>query len=191
MKLIDWLKERKANCERIAAEKTGADRAGWLEDGKYFNLAIAALVHRNDSHDTLVERSVLAMSYAEDDPELWEHVQPDCPMLEAVWQLRRRADSEYALRTKLEAELNQLNGCYQIDPAFTIGETGHVTVKQDGILKAIRDALTLSPVCELRIIEVLANGEVKILMRDGRTLTVHPIQPAQNELDWWKPLRAT
>ena len=51
----------------------------------------------------LVERSVLAMSYAEDEPELWEHVEPDCPMLVAVRQLRRRADSEYSLRIKAEA----------------------------------------------------------------------------------------
>lgn len=40
--LIQWLEERKANALRIADLKTGEDRAGWLEDARYFELAIEA-----------------------------------------------------------------------------------------------------------------------------------------------------
>lgn len=43
LSLRDWLIERKANCERIAQTKRGADRYGWLEDSQYFHDAISAL----------------------------------------------------------------------------------------------------------------------------------------------------
>lgn len=41
--LIDWLRERQANCMRISSSKTGADREGWLGDAAYFAEAISAL----------------------------------------------------------------------------------------------------------------------------------------------------
>lgn len=36
MKLEAWLRERWQNARRIASQKTGDDRAGWLEDADYF-----------------------------------------------------------------------------------------------------------------------------------------------------------
>lgn len=40
LSLVEWLEERLANTQRIAASKTGAAREGWLEDGRYFTRAI-------------------------------------------------------------------------------------------------------------------------------------------------------
>jgi hypothetical protein len=34
----DWVAERLANTTRIAMTKTGADRASWIEDGRYWRL---------------------------------------------------------------------------------------------------------------------------------------------------------
>lgn len=52
-------------------------------------------------------------------------------------------------------------GYYQVTPAFTLGGAGRVTVKQDGLLEAIQNALALSPVCELQIIEVPSLDQVQ------------------------------
>jgi hypothetical protein len=40
MTLIEWLYERLDNCNRLAKEKRGADKAGWIEDASYFEAAI-------------------------------------------------------------------------------------------------------------------------------------------------------
>ena len=43
---IDWLRERHANCIRIAEGKTGKDLDGWLEDARYLADAIKSLEDR-------------------------------------------------------------------------------------------------------------------------------------------------
>ena len=43
MKLTMWLKERELNSRRLAAGKTGEDRAGWLEDADHLQAALAAV----------------------------------------------------------------------------------------------------------------------------------------------------
>lgn len=39
----DWIKERMANCLRIAKMKEGTDRRGWLEDAAFFAVVISML----------------------------------------------------------------------------------------------------------------------------------------------------
>lgn len=39
--LLEWLNERLANTQRIADSKSGAEKEHWLEDGRYFEQAIA------------------------------------------------------------------------------------------------------------------------------------------------------
>jgi hypothetical protein len=61
--LKSWLKERLENCERIAATKTLSDRAGWLEDARFFRAALESLTngeewrelyqHEQDRRETL------------------------------------------------------------------------------------------------------------------------------------------
>lgn len=43
MDVIEWLTERRKNCDRLALSKFGEDRRGWEEDARYFDLAIARL----------------------------------------------------------------------------------------------------------------------------------------------------
>ena len=50
MKLTMWLKERELNARRLAAGKTGEDRAGWLEDADYLQAALAAVEERDRLH---------------------------------------------------------------------------------------------------------------------------------------------
>ncbi len=34
--VLEWVRERYDNCIRIAAQKTGPEKAGWLTDAAYF-----------------------------------------------------------------------------------------------------------------------------------------------------------
>ena len=56
--VIEWLKERRTNCLRIAAEKTGSDRAGWYEDAAYFEAAIMLIlgITAQDVYETMPPR---------------------------------------------------------------------------------------------------------------------------------------
>ncbi len=48
MNLMDWLHERADNCRAIASQKRGADRDGWLEDARYFDMAITTIENAPD-----------------------------------------------------------------------------------------------------------------------------------------------
>ena len=45
--LKSWVSDRLENCLRIAAQKTGRDRDGWLEDAEYFRAILGRLGHVN------------------------------------------------------------------------------------------------------------------------------------------------
>lgn len=47
MKLTMWLKERELNARRLAAERHGEDRAGWLAEADHFQAALAAVEERD------------------------------------------------------------------------------------------------------------------------------------------------
>jgi len=42
--VVEWLKERRANCLRLAAEKSGEDRVGWEVDATYFRAAVMLIL---------------------------------------------------------------------------------------------------------------------------------------------------
>ena len=46
--VVEWLKERRANCLRIASTKQGHDRNGWEEDAMYFESAIMMILGITD-----------------------------------------------------------------------------------------------------------------------------------------------
>jgi hypothetical protein len=56
--LVEWLKERRENCLRIAATRPDEQRAGWEEDAAYFTAAIFAVlgINQQDVDETTPER---------------------------------------------------------------------------------------------------------------------------------------
>ncbi len=50
--IVEWLMERRANCERLASVKTGEDHEGWLDDAARF----AAEVKIVADYDTMKTR---------------------------------------------------------------------------------------------------------------------------------------
>lgn len=44
--VADWLQERLDNCHRLASQKTGKDREGWMQDAAFFHAAIVALADK-------------------------------------------------------------------------------------------------------------------------------------------------
>lgn len=53
--VVEWLKERRANCLRIASEKTGDDRRGWEQDAAYFRAAVMLIlgITEQDVYETM------------------------------------------------------------------------------------------------------------------------------------------
>lgn len=57
--VIEWLWDREENCLRLAREKTGVDRDGWIEDAKFFHLAIVLLGKHPAEHAQAAEDAAL------------------------------------------------------------------------------------------------------------------------------------
>jgi hypothetical protein len=53
--VIEWLKERRANCLHIASTKSGSDRSGWESDADYFKAAIMLIlgITERDVYETM------------------------------------------------------------------------------------------------------------------------------------------
>jgi hypothetical protein len=49
LSLEEWMHERYDNCVRIAAQKEGDEKRGWLEDAEYFAAALRALAKSKDA----------------------------------------------------------------------------------------------------------------------------------------------
>jgi hypothetical protein len=56
--LLPWLRDREANCRRIAETKTGDDREGWLTDASYFALAVKVIEGTEETYDQMMLREV-------------------------------------------------------------------------------------------------------------------------------------
>ena len=55
--LEEWVRERLANCKRIAAEKQGIERDGWLEDVRYFSEILDLVLKFGTRSDLIVRAS--------------------------------------------------------------------------------------------------------------------------------------
>lgn len=85
----EWVRERLENCERIAATKEGADRAGWLEDARHSQMILdivkrtswsttTALVRKSDCKPPIPHADIARAMQAghpiyspENDQDLW------------------------------------------------------------------------------------------------------------------------
>jgi hypothetical protein len=95
MKLTTWLKERELNCRRLAAGKTGSDRAGWIEDAEHFQDTLAAVEERdrlkkgpsNAMRDVAAERQrqIEAEGYDQDHDD--EHVNDEIAALACFYAM--------------------------------------------------------------------------------------------------------
>lgn len=57
MSALEWARERWANTVRLAATKTGNDREGWLEDGRYWLAIVETLEAHDRLHTSLTRQS--------------------------------------------------------------------------------------------------------------------------------------
>lgn len=55
--VIEWLEDRAANCRRWAVLCKPQDVEGWLDDGRYFDNAIALIAANNDSNHRIGGRA--------------------------------------------------------------------------------------------------------------------------------------
>jgi hypothetical protein len=46
--VVEWLKERSANCTRLAVNKTAEDKKAWEEDAAYFRAAVLLILGITD-----------------------------------------------------------------------------------------------------------------------------------------------
>jgi len=53
--VVCWLEARQRNCLRIAKEKHGKDRDGWIEGARYFQAAISLLALPTHSAKAVIE----------------------------------------------------------------------------------------------------------------------------------------
>jgi hypothetical protein len=58
LSVVEWARERYENSERIAAQKTGTDRDGWLEDVAYWRAIVSVLSSLQAAQPTLASMAI-------------------------------------------------------------------------------------------------------------------------------------
>jgi hypothetical protein len=101
MKLTMWLKERELNARRLAAERTGDDRAGLLQDADHFQAVLAAVEERDNLRSELAksERRVIASGNI-----VQHHLGEVDALIETANALKSRVDV-YEARVKAQDRL--------------------------------------------------------------------------------------
>jgi len=129
MNVEKWLKDRIENTHRIAGQKTGADRAGWLEDASYLEAALARVElvdelrrksEANADHARLANENQASMARAleaankrlsdakfkcPDHGEWSSYIDRGCPLCLA--DLRDRAEKAEAEASRTHAEVRR------------------------------------------------------------------------------------